>query len=105
MASFNLDFFQCPLTMEVLQDTQSSTNIIVEVPVEVKQYVQVDVPVDVTVEVAESKVQTTETYEKRVALGNRTSPLTGEELSITNLVPNLGPNLPSTSRLTFAQPK
>jgi hypothetical protein len=61
-ASFVLDSFQCPLTMEVMRDPVFTAD--------------------------------GQTYERReieewFALGNRTRPLTGEELPSTNLLPNI----------------
>jgi hypothetical protein len=62
VASFVLDSFQCPLTMEVMRDP-----------------------------VITADGQTYERAEigSWFALGNRTSPLTGAELPSTNLLPNI----------------
>jgi ubiquitin C len=62
VASFVLDSFQCPLTMEVLRDP---------------------------VFTADGQTYERTEIEKWFALGNRTSPLTGEELPSTNLLPNI----------------
>jgi large subunit ribosomal protein L40e len=62
VASFVLDSFQCPLTMEVMGDPVMT--------VDGQTYERVEI-------------------DKRSALGNRTSPLTGEELPSTNLFPNI----------------
>ena len=62
VASFVLDSFQCPLTMEVMRDP---------------------------VFTADGQTYERTEIEKWFALGNRTSPLTGEELSSTNLLPNI----------------
>jgi hypothetical protein len=62
VASFVLDSFQCPLTMEVMGDPVMT--------VDGQTYERVEI-------------------DKRFALGNRTSPLTGEELPSTNLFPNI----------------
>ena len=61
-ASFVLDSFQCPLTMEVMRDPV--------ITVDGQTYERTEI-------------------EKWFALGNRTSPLTGEELPSTNLFPNI----------------
>jgi ubiquitin C len=62
VASFVLDSFQCPLTMEVMRDP---------------------------VFTADGQTYERREIEKWFALGNRTSPLTGEELPSTNLLPNI----------------
>ena len=62
VASFVLDSFQCPLTMEVMRDPV--------ITVDGQTYERTEI-------------------EKWFALGNRTSPLTGEELPSTNLLPNI----------------
>jgi ubiquitin C len=62
VASFVLDSFQCPLTMEVMRDP---------------------------VFTADGQTYERAEIEKWFALGNRTSPLTGEELPSTNLLPNI----------------
>jgi hypothetical protein len=62
VASFVLDSFQCPLTMEVMRDPVMT--------VDGQTYERMEI-------------------EKWFALGNRTSPLTGEELPSTNLLPNI----------------
>jgi ubiquitin len=62
VASFVLDSFQCPLTMEVMRDP---------------------------VFTADGQTYERTEIEKWFALGNRTSPLTGEELPSTNLLPNI----------------
>ena len=58
----SLDSFQCPLTMEVMTDP---------------------------VITADGQTYERTEIEKWFALGNRTSPLTGEELPSTNLLPNI----------------
>ncbi len=60
--SFFLDSFQCPLPMEVIRDPV--------ITVDGQTYERAEI-------------------EKWFALGNRTSPLTGEELNTTNLLPNI----------------
>ncbi len=62
VASFVLDSFQCPLTMEVMRDPV--------ITVDGQTYERTEI-------------------EKWFALGNRTSPLTGEALPSTNLFPNI----------------
>jgi hypothetical protein len=62
VASFVLDSFQCPLTMEAMRDP---------------------------VMTADGQTYERTEIEKWFALGNRTSPLTGEELPSTNLLPNI----------------
>ena len=62
VASFVLDSFRCPLTMEVMRDPV--------ITVDGQTYGRTEI-------------------EKWFALGNRTSPLTGEALPSTNLFPNI----------------
>jgi hypothetical protein len=62
VARFVLDFFQCPLTMEVMKDP---------------------------VITADGQTYERSEIERWFALGNRTSPLTAAELPSTNLTPNI----------------
>jgi hypothetical protein len=62
VAYFVLDSFQCPLTMEMMRDP---------------------------VMTADGQTYERAAIEEWFALGKRTSPLTGEELPSTNLLPNI----------------